>query len=137
MSNNLQANLTRRFAVLDLVGVSQKTAATSTTKSNDNLSSSDGKGSVAPVKSVVIDSSADNLYKSTLSIEERVAVAMSVGEEVVTEEELSAMFKGEILIKHIRASFGDFLQADKRISVSTSSSYYVFQQLFYRLKNSP
>jgi hypothetical protein len=38
----------------------------------------------------------ENLYKSTMSLEERVAIAMSVGEEVVTEEELTAMFRGII-----------------------------------------
>lgn len=95
MSNSLQTNSTRRFAVLDLGGVSQKAAITSSTKTNDNL---DNKATVAPVKSAVTDPSVENLYKSVLSIEERVAVAMSVGEEVVTEEELSAMFKGEILM---------------------------------------
>lgn len=101
MSNNLQTNSTRRFAVLDLGGVSQKAVVKSATKANDHSLMSDSKATVPPVKSVVTDLSEDNLYKSVLSIEERVAVAMSVGEEVVTEEELSAMFKGDVLMKHM------------------------------------
>lgn len=73
----------------------------SATKANEHSSVSDSKATVPPVKSAVTDLSEDNLYKSVLSIEERVAVAMSVGEEVVTEEELSAMFKGDFLMEHM------------------------------------
>jgi hypothetical protein len=98
---SIQTNSTRRFAVLDLGGVSQKANVKSTTKANDTSSKSDSKATIAPVKSVVTDLSEDNLYKSVLSIEERVAIAMSVGEEVVTEEELSAMFKGKIVMKRM------------------------------------
>lgn len=35
------------------------------------------------------------MYKSTLSVEERVRIAMSVGEEVITAEELAAMYKAK------------------------------------------
>lgn len=34
----------------------------------------------------------ENLYKSPLSVEEKVAIAMSVGEEVLTPEELTALY---------------------------------------------
>jgi hypothetical protein len=98
---SIQTNSTRRFAVLDLGGVSQKANVKISTKASDISSKSDSKATVAPIKSVVSDLSEDNLYKSVLSIEERVAIAMSVGEEVVTEEELSAMFKGEITVKRM------------------------------------
>lgn len=34
----------------------------------------------------------ENLYVSTLSVEEKVAIALSVGEETITAEELTALF---------------------------------------------
>ena len=42
-------------------------------------------GGVAPVIE-------EELYKSPLSVEEKVAIAMSVGEEVLTVEELTALY---------------------------------------------
>jgi hypothetical protein len=83
-----------RFTVLDLPGVLQTTSIASQTKSNSQSTVSVDKSQLPVAKQIVETSSDENLYKSTLTIAQRVAVAMSVGEEVVTEEELTAMFKG-------------------------------------------
>ena len=49
------------------------------------------KSTATPItKSEAIDES--TLFKSTLSIDEKVAIAMSVGEEVVSEPELRALY---------------------------------------------
>ena len=49
------------------------------------------KSTAIPIaKSEAIDES--TLFKSTLSIDEKVAIAMSVGEEVVSEPELRALY---------------------------------------------
>ena len=93
MSLNMQTNGTKRFTVLDLPGVLQTTSIANQPKSNSAVSAD--KSLLPSVKKSVESSSEENLYKSTLTIEQRVAVAMTVGEEVVTEEELTAMFKGE------------------------------------------
>ena len=42
--------------------------------------------------SSVTQSTVDELYVSPLSVEEKVALATSVGEEVITEDELRALF---------------------------------------------
>ena len=49
----------------------------------------------AAATSVSVSAAIDeqDLYKSTLSIEERVQIALSVGEEVVTEDELTALYR--------------------------------------------
>ena len=87
----MQTNRTKRFTVLDLPGVLQTTSIASQPKSNSNSAVSADKSQLPSVKKSVESSSEENLYKSTLTIEQRVAVAMTVGEEVVTEEELTAM----------------------------------------------
>ena len=94
MSANMQTNGTKRFTVLDLPGVLQTTSIATQPKSKSQLTASVDKSQPPVAKNIVETLSEENLYKSTLTIEQRVAVAMSVGEEVVTEEELTAMFKG-------------------------------------------
>ena len=94
MSLNMQTNGTKRFTVIDLPGVLQTTSIASQPKSNSTSTVPANKNEISVVKKAVETPSEDHLYKSTLTIEQRVAVAMSVGEEVVTEEELTAMFKG-------------------------------------------
>jgi uncharacterized protein YciW len=37
----------------------------------------------------------ENLFVSNLSIEEKVAIALSVGEETLTQEELAALYKAK------------------------------------------
>ena len=97
MSSGIKTNGTRKFAVLDLAGVSQQLASINPVAASKVVESALASKSVsAPTKipTATIATNEDHLYKSTLSIEERVAVAMSVGEEIVTEEELTAMYKG-------------------------------------------
>ena len=94
MSANMQTNGTKRFTVLDLPGVLQTTSIATQPKSKSQPIVSVDKSQSSVAKNIVETLSEENLYKSTLTIEQRVAVAMSVGEEVVTEEELTAMFKG-------------------------------------------
>ena len=97
MSSGIKTNGTRKFAVLDLAGVSQQLASINLVAVSKVVESALASKSVsAPTKipTATIATNEDHLYKSTLSIEERVAVAMSVGEEIVTEEELTAMYKG-------------------------------------------
>ena len=93
MSSSVQTNGTKRFAVLDVSGVSQMSVSISSVKAAVESAAC----KPAAVKSVLPPSSEENLYKSLLTIEERVAVAMSVGEEIVTEEELTAMYKGNYI----------------------------------------
>ena len=93
MSTGVKTNATRKFAVLDVPGVVQKAVACPVIVATSvSAPKSASAPVVAPKVSAVV--SEENLYKSVLSIEERVAVAMSVGEEIVTEEELTAMYKG-------------------------------------------
>lgn len=91
MSSFVQTNGTKRFAVMDISGVSQVAISNTSVKS----AAVSAIKVPAAAKAAVPPSSEENLYKSVLSIEERVAVAMSVGEEIVTEEELTAMYKGD------------------------------------------
>ena len=97
MSTNIKTNGTRKFAVLDLPGVVQKSTAVAAPAAVVNIVESIKEAVAAAPKAKTAapaPASEEHLYKSVLSIEERVAVAMSVGEEVVTEEELTAMYKG-------------------------------------------
>lgn len=97
MSSGIKTNGTRKFAVLDLPGVAQHSASINLVAVSKEVESTVASKSVsAPTKisTATVAANEDNLYKSVLSIEERVAVAMSVGEEIVTEEELTAMYKG-------------------------------------------
>ena len=78
-------NSTKKFSVLDVAGVKQAASANSS-----------GGGAPAGLKAapkaaaVPLDTS--GLYKSSLSIDEKVAIAMSVGEEVLMPEELRALY---------------------------------------------
>ncbi len=54
--------------------------------------SSSAKGKAPVVTASAAPVNEEGLYKSTLSVEERVNLAMSVGEEVLTPEELTALF---------------------------------------------
>lgn len=99
MSSGIKTNETRKFAVLDLPGVAQTLASASAVAAPKVPETPPApKTNTAPSKtSTSTIMNEDNLYKSVLSIAERVAVAMSVGEEIVTEEELTTMYKGQHL----------------------------------------
>jgi hypothetical protein len=134
MSSSVQTNGTKRFAVLDVSGVSQISVSKTSAKS--------AVETVAPipaaVKSVVPPSSEENLYKSVLSIEERVAVAMSVGEEVVTEEELTAMYKGYCMSTISLVCLLIFAMSEKSHSESRFLTYmYGIINAFMRLTSNP
>jgi len=75
---SVRLNRTGKFAVLDRNGVDQPAV----------------KAPAAPAKPVSKGASLneEGLYVSTLSVEEKVAVALSVGEETLTVEELTALF---------------------------------------------
>lgn len=51
-----------------------------------------GKGDAVPAAILSPPLVEEELFKSSLSVEEKVAIAMSVGEEVVTAEELTALY---------------------------------------------
>ena len=53
---------------------------------------SSAKGKAPVVTTPAAPITEEGLYKSTLTVEERVNLAMSVGEEVLTPEELTALF---------------------------------------------
>jgi hypothetical protein len=93
--STIKTNNTQRFAVLDLPGIQQ--SGSSEKKTSGAVSGAPQKVPATKVAAVAAVSE-ENYYKSVLSVEERVAVALSVGEEIVTAEELSAMYKGEFLI---------------------------------------
>jgi tyrosyl-tRNA synthetase len=100
--SSLKTNGTRRFAVLDLPGVSQQFTSSSQGKTSGVAIPAAVVAAVvgasknkSAVKAPAVAVNEDHLYKSILSIEERVAIAMSVGEEIVTEEELTAMYKAK------------------------------------------
>jgi hypothetical protein len=59
-----------------------------------------------------------------MSLEERVAIAMSVGEEVVTEEELTAMFRGIRIFHRYYAEVCTWNSSEKQLlhSISQGSS---------------
>ena len=75
--SSIKINTTKKFAVLDLVSVNQANTTTNNTSKN------------AAVK---VEETFEDLYKSPLSVQEKVAIAISVGEEVITEEELTALY---------------------------------------------
>lgn len=70
-------NKTKKFAVLDLPSVKQAPVPPA--------------GKVSVLKSIDVRDE-PGLYKSPLSVDEKVAIAMSVGEEVLTVEELRALY---------------------------------------------
>lgn len=81
---SLKTTRTSRFSVLDLstVNVPLSTASQTLVSTPSN----DSKITAAPVNPF------EGLRKSSLSVEERVQLAISVGEEVITPEELRALF---------------------------------------------
>ena len=82
-ANKTVLNKTKKFAVLDAPGVKANVAS----KSSSSSSSAAASGRLTrPLDSV------EGLFKSTLSVEEKVAIAMSVGEEVLMPEELTALY---------------------------------------------
>lgn len=81
--SSIKLNNTNKFAVLDLASVNQSKATSNTTKTNANATATN-----TTTSNVVLE----DLYKSPLSVAEKVAIAMSVGEEVITEEELTALY---------------------------------------------
>jgi tyrosyl-tRNA synthetase len=80
MDNRFKVNKTGKFGVVDVSSVkSQQVEAKVSSK--------------APTKSVQSSEPIDeNLFVSDLSVEEKTRIALSVGEETVTPEELSALF---------------------------------------------
>ena len=116
MSSTLKINKTSRFAVLDAAGgeyINQYNIvfifntlerslfvfiAFTVSQSNSKVSPSPAiaaKKTSSVTSSVLPNDTNENYYKSTLTLEERVAIAMSVGEEVITAEELENLFKGK------------------------------------------
>ena len=83
---SLTLNKTKKFAVLDLSGVKQQVKGAETKSSSTSSNAISTTGRLRPLDNL------DGLYKSTLSVDEKVALAVSVGEEVVTEDELRALF---------------------------------------------
>ena len=73
--------------MLDLPGVHQKASV-----SRSVAVSAAAAGAPIAVSSSTTTAGEESLYKSSLTVDERVAVAMSVGEEVLTAEELRALF---------------------------------------------
>lgn len=69
-----KVNSTRKFSVVDKKSVDQPKVKSTV--------------AVAPVKSIADE----NLFVSNLSVEEKVAIAVSVGEETLTTEELTALY---------------------------------------------
>jgi tyrosyl-tRNA synthetase len=76
----LKTNKTGKFAVFDLPSVNQTAPAAPAKKA---------AAAAAPAAAVA---SEENLYVSPMSVEEKVAIAKSVGEEVIQEEELVALY---------------------------------------------
>ena len=87
-----QLNATRKFGVLDVPGVKQELklngaaapAGGAMAGAGGNSGGSSSLKKAAPLP--------EGLFKSGMTVDEKVAVAMSVGEEVLTEEELRALF---------------------------------------------
>lgn len=79
--SNLKVTPTSKFSVLDLPDSGKK--------------SSKSSAGAAPTRPRRALDSTEGLKKSTLSVEERVARVMSVGEEVITDAELTALFKAK------------------------------------------
>jgi hypothetical protein len=72
-------NKTAAFAVLEAPGVKQAKAPSA-------------KAAAAPAPGGAPEIDESTLYKSTLSVDEKVAIATSVGEEVLMPEELKILF---------------------------------------------
>ena len=80
--SSIKLNNTKKFAVLDLASVNQSNSNTTSSTTKSNTTSNTTSTNVV----------SEDLYKSPLSVAEKVAIAMSVGEEVITEEELTALY---------------------------------------------
>jgi tyrosyl-tRNA synthetase len=87
-TNQLTSTKTQRFSVLNLTSVAASTTTESIPSSAPSTSSATASASTGALKS----DEYDGLKQSTLSVAERVQLAMSVGEEVITEPELTALF---------------------------------------------
>jgi tyrosyl-tRNA synthetase len=86
----MQTNKTQRFAVFDLPGVQQQQQQkTASSSSNGVAGAPVNSKSATPLLSAKPERV---LQKSTLSVEERVALVSSVGEEVISPEELTPLF---------------------------------------------
>jgi len=85
--SQLKETKTKKFYVFDLPSVRTEEI----TEDHKKVQSS----SNAPIRDTTSSSTAEDesrLFKSSLSVQEKVALTTSVGEEVVTEEELTALF---------------------------------------------
>lgn len=96
MSEAIKPVKTSKFAVLDL-GNSAGSKFPTFFSSTLNLRCcksilGNAKKPAAASKPKVADPVEENLFKSSLSVEEKVAIAMSVGEEVISAEELTALY---------------------------------------------
>eukprot|EP01038_Epipyxis_sp_PR26KG_P006800 gene6800-9315_t len=84
----MELNSTTKFSVLDVKGVKQPSLAAASSRKGTTDSQQNSKLS----SSTAITTDEENYYVSTLSVEERVQLALSVGEETITPEELSVLF---------------------------------------------
>ena len=83
---SLVCNPTAKFSVLDLPGIKQ---GGSNGASKGSKSKGSEKASNRPMDDLT------GLKKSTMTLEEKVEIAKSVGEEVLTEAELRALFEAK------------------------------------------
>lgn len=88
-SEGFKTSKTSKFAVIDVSTVVQPISVPDST-SKAGKSTHVTKGTSAKVSTAAV--LPDNLFKSDLSVEEKVTIAMSVGEEVLLPEELTALF---------------------------------------------
>ncbi len=96
--SGLIINKTTKFAVLDLPDAKQKPSTTSDSSKSSTAAPPTSAGSKAKGASTPNARPLDDLTglrKSTMTLEERVATIISVGEEVQTEEELRALLKAK------------------------------------------
>jgi len=89
MDSRFKKNGTSKFCVLDVNSVVQSPvkkvdAPAESSKSKSKSKSSSCKPGPPPLP--------DNLFKSSLSVEEKVNIALSVGEEIIVPEELTLLF---------------------------------------------
>lgn len=89
MDSRFQSQTTSRFAVLDFANESNRPQ---TADLKAPAASKVSKQEIQLSQTTTSQPAENNFYKSTLSIEERVQIASSVGEEVIMPEELAALF---------------------------------------------
>lgn len=88
--SSLKASKTKKFIVFDISSVS--VPEVSETKAFSVPKASSTSSSHAAASAPATAATTSDLFTSSMSVEEKVAIAMSVGEEVIMPEELATLF---------------------------------------------